>query len=239
MNNTNQNEMLKEEKEILAEEKEILKEIKNEEKKLAKIEKTMWMISILISLLILAVGIGLLYVKISSQSIYTDKVSISAPNINLSSATGGILEEVYVHPGDLVKANTVLARIGNELIKTKVDSQILSIDSDIGKIFNPGEKIATVIEPSNLRVVGQIDEDKGLSDVRIGQRAEFTVDTFGSKKYYGIVDEISQTANQGDIVFNISDKRQINSFDVKVRFDQTLYPELKNGMSAKLWIYKN
>ena len=233
-----QNEMLKEEKEILAEEKEILTEIKKEEKGLVKVERTVWVLTALISLLILGGGVGLLYLGISSQSVYTDKTTISAPVINLSSAGGGLLEEVDVHPGDILKADTVLARVGNELIKTKVDCQVISINQDIGKMFNPGETVATVIDPTQIRVVGQVDEDKGLSDIKIGQRAEFTVDAFGSKKYYGVVDEISPTANQGDIVFNISDKRQTNSFDVKVRFDQTLYPELKNGMSAKLWIYK-
>ena len=239
MADVNQKEMLNEEKEILAEEKEILSEIKKEEKTLVKVERTVWVLTALISLFILAGGIGLFYLSLSNQSVYTDKTTISAPSINLSSAGGGILEEVDVHPGDIVKADTVLARVGNELIKTKVDSQVISIDSDIGKMFNPGETVATVIDPSALRVVGQVDEDKGLSSIKVGQRAEFTVDAFGSKKYYGVVDEISPTANQGDIVFNISDKRQVNSFDVKVRFDQTLYPELKNGMSAKLWVYKN
>ncbi|MEI8337643.1 MAG: HlyD family efflux transporter periplasmic adaptor subunit [bacterium] len=239
MNNDKQNEMLKEERQILAEEKVILKEIRKEEKVLVKTERTIWVLAALISLLVLGAGIGLLFLKISSQSVYTDKVQISAPMINLSSTGGGTLFEVYAHPGDIVLADTVLARVGNELIKTKVNSQVISISGDIGKIFNPGETVITVIDPSALRVVGQVDEDKGLSDIQIGQRAEFTVDTFGSKKYYGVIDEISPTSNQGDIVFNISDKRQVNSFNVKVRFDQTLYPELRNGMSAKLWVYKN
>ena len=137
-----------------AEEKEILTEIKKEEKGLVKVERTVWVLTALISLLILGAGIGLLYLGISSQSVYTDKVTITAPSINLSSAGGGILEEVYAHPGDLVKADTVLARVGNELIKTKVDSQVISIDSDIGKMFNPGETVASVIDPSALRVVG-------------------------------------------------------------------------------------
>jgi hypothetical protein len=87
-------------------------------------------------------------------------------------------------------------------------------------------------------VVGQVQEDKGLSQIKVGQSAIFTVDAFGSKQYSGIVDEISPTYNQGDIVFNISGARQEMNFDVKIRFDETQYPELKNGMSAKLWIYK-
>ena len=61
---------------------------------------------------------------------------------------------------------------------------------------------------------------------------------FGSKEYSGVVDEISPTSNVGDIVFNISNARQQQTFNIKIRFDVTQYPELKNGMSAKLWIYK-
>jgi len=45
-------------------------------------------------------------------------------------------------------------------------------------------------------------------------------------------------SREGDVVFNISDKREVKQFDVKVRFDISKYPELKNGMSAKMWIKK-
>ena len=95
-----------------------------------------------------------------------------------------------------------------------------------------------MIDPEQLRVTGQVEEDKGLKDIKVGQTAIFTVDAFGSKKYSGIVDQINPTADSGDIVFNISNTRQENNFDVKIRFDSNQYPELKNGMSAKLWIYK-
>ena len=81
-----------------------------------------------------------------------------------------------------------------------------------------------------------MDENKGLDRVRVGQYVTFTADAFGSKQYTGIVDEISPEARSGDIVFTISDARQEQVFDVKVRFDTTLYPELKNGMSARIWV---
>ena len=89
-----------------------------------------------------------------------------------------------------------------------------------------------------MRVVARIDEDKGLVDIHEGQHVDFTVDAFGSKTFSGVVDEISPTSRQNDIVFTISDKRPTNQFDVKIRFDNNEYFELKNGMSAKVWIYK-
>lgn len=239
MADSEKNQILEEEKEILNEEKEILAEVKNEEKEIKKEGRSIWVLTILICLVVLGIGGGFLYLMISNQSVYTENAQISAPNINLSSVGGGVLQEVYVHEGDFIKANTVVARVGNELIKTKVDSEVLTVNNDIGKIFNPGETIATVIDPTQLRVVGQVDENKGLNDVNVGQEATFTVDAFGSKKYYGVVDEVSPTSVEQDVVFNVSDARQTNKFDVKVRFDESIYPELKNGMSAKLWVYKN
>jgi len=140
--------------------------------------------------------------------------------------------------GDIVNMNAPIARVGNELIKAKSAGQILSVSTNIGASFGPTQAVATMINPNDLRIVGQVKEDKGLKDIKIGQTAIFTVDAYGSKQYQGIVDEISPTSNAGDIVFNISDTRQENNFNVKVRFSTTQYPELKNGMSAKLWIYK-
>jgi hypothetical protein len=64
------------------------------------------------------------------------------------------------------------------------------------------------------------------------------MDAFPSKQYPGVVDSISPTARSSDIVFSISDKRAEQMFDVKVKYDIYAYPELLNGMSAKMWIYK-
>jgi multidrug resistance efflux pump len=93
-----------------------------------------------------------------------------------------------------------------------------------------------MIDPAQLHVVGHLDENKGLDRIAVGQYATFTVDAFGSKQYSGIVDEVSPEARSGDIVFTISDQRQEQVFDIKVRFDTTKYPELKDGMSARIWV---
>jgi multidrug resistance efflux pump len=105
-------------------------------------------------------------------------------------------------------------------------------------VVTGGGTVATMIDPTQLRVVGNLDENKGLSDVQVGDQATFTVDAFGGKTYKGVVDEVSPTSEQSDVVFNISDQRPTNEFAVYVRFDPSMYPELKNGMSARIWVYK-
>jgi multidrug resistance efflux pump len=94
-----------------------------------------------------------------------------------------------------------------------------------------------MINPDELRVIGRIEEDKGLKDIFVGQRAFFTVDAFGGEEFSGEVESVSPTPHEGDVVFNISDKREEKEFDIKIRYDDS-HPEFLDGMSAKVWIYK-
>ena len=226
-----QNDILKKEEQILAEEKEILKEVK-------KTSRRTTILSILSIIIVLGGFVGIVFWQYSSHRVYTDKAAIAAPRVDLGVSEPGTLDQIYVHEGDSVPANTVVARAGTELIKTTSAGIVIATSDNIGKTVNPGEPIVSLIDPSALRVVGQIDEDKGLADVQVGDRATFTVDGF-SKTYVGTVDEIGSTSHADDVVFNISDKREVSVFDVKVRFDVTAYPELKNGMTAKLTILKD
>lgn len=192
----------------------------------------------LVVLLIAALVAGLIYWYVTSQRVYTDQADLEAATTTLAPTVSGVLQQTYVNEGDYVPADTILARVGNELIKTTSAGIVSDIQNNIGTLFNPGEEVATIYDPTTLRVVAHVDEDKGLSSIAIGDRTVFTVDAFGSKKYEGVVDDISPSAREGAIVFNISDTREEQQFDVKIRFDTTEYPELKNGMSAKVWIYK-
>jgi len=231
--------ILKKEEKILEREKEILTEIKKEEKDIVQAERRLVMIILgLIFVICLAAG-GLIYWRFASNRISIDKSGIYAPRIELGPSTPGILQEIDVHVGDTILPETVVARVDNQVIKAKSGGLVIAVQNDIGKRFNPGESVVSMIDPQELRVVGQLEEDKGLQDVRVGQSAVFTVDAFGSRKFYGTVDEISPTSRDSGVVFNISDTREKKIFDVKVRYDVQQYPELKNGMSAKITILKD
>lgn len=175
----------------------------------------------------------------ASGRVSADKAEIQAPIVALSPLTSGTLEELSVHEGDFVPADFVVARVGNELVKTSVAGRIVGATASIGKLINRGEPVVTMIDPKALRVVVRVGEDKGLESVRVGQRAEFTVDAFGSKRFVGIVDEVSAASRASSAAFSISDKRETKEFEVKIRFNVESYPELKNGMSAKAVIFKD
>ena len=230
--------ILAEEKQILKEEKEILREVKKEEVEIKKAGKNIMAVAYGgLAIVLLSIGFGI-YWMYRSNRIFIDKSEINAPLIQLGPSSSGILQEVKVHAGDEVLPDTVVAIVGTESIKTKVGGLIVDTNQDIGKRVNPADAIVTMIDPTDLRVIGRLEEDKGLKDVQIGQQATFTVDAFGGRTFYGVVDSISSTSRDSGIVFNISDKREVKEFEIKVRFSRDAYPELKNGMSAKIVIQK-
>ncbi len=210
------------------------------ESRLAKLKKEKpWLIPAMSIVTIALIASGIIYFSIVGERVYIDKSMVSATTVSLSPATPGVLEALYVKEGDVVPENTPVARVGNEIIKTKTLGLITSVHQNMGELIPPGMAVVTMIDPRALRIVGQVDEAKGLADIHIGEHATFTVDAFGGKEYEGIVDDVSPTSRESGIAFSISDKRETKQFDIKVRFDIAKYAELKNGMSAKLWVYKD
>jgi len=197
-----------------------------------------WVQSVTGIVVILVLLVIFIFWRILGNEVKIENSSIDAPIINLSATTPGILDEIYVKAGQEIGPNTPVAKVGNETIVAKVSGLVVSVNHQEGQYFAPGSPVVSMINEDEERVVGKIDEDKGLSDIKVGQVASFTVDAFGSKKFFGIVDEISPISDQSGIVFNISDKREVKQFDIKVRFDIKAYPQLKEGMSAKIIIYK-
>ena len=198
------------------------------------------MFAVLGILVIFAVAGGGAYWYVSSKTVYIDQSVIQAPIISLSPADSGVLQAVFVNEGDMITANEPIARVGNEIVEAQTAGEIVSVDQNIGEFENTltGQGVvATMIDPTQLRVVGHLDENKGLANVQVGDTAMFTVDAFGSEQFQGIVDEVAPTAEEGSVAFDISSERPTNQFDIYVRYDPTKYPQLKNGMSARIWVY--
>jgi multidrug resistance efflux pump len=191
-----------------------------------------------IGIVVLIAGAVGVYLILSSARVYIDTATITAPLISLTPTTAGQLNAVYVNEGDVLLPNTPVALVGTELITAKDGGLVVKVNDIVGAQVAPGDAVVTMIDPTALRVVGQIDEDKGLSKIQVGDPVVFTVDAFGSQKFNGVIDEVAPTSNESDIVFSVSDQREEQTFDVKARFDTSTYPQLKNGMSARMWVYQ-
>lgn len=182
--------------------------------------------------------VAFLYLRVIESRVYNEDAEIFAPRIALAPQKAGILEEVYVREGDIVPKNFIVAKVDNELVKTKEKGLVILAEKETGKIVSSVEPVVTMINPDDLRVVARVKENKKFTRIEIGQQVIFTVDAFGSKEYQGVVDEIGASSRESTLIFNISSQRPAKEFNVKIRFNLSQYPELKNGMSARVWIYR-
>jgi multidrug resistance efflux pump len=199
--------------------------------------KKPWVQSLSGIIIVLLLAVGALVYKSISSRVRIENSVISAPVINIGPETAGILDEVDVRAGDIVTAGQTLARVGADILTAKVDGIVIMVANTPGQVFMPTTPVIQMIDPAELRIVGTIKENEGLTDITVGDPVSFTVDAFGGTKFAGIIDSVSPNSKENGVAFSISDKREVKEFEVKAKFDVAAHPEFKNGMSAKMNVY--
>ena len=191
---------------------------------------------ILVVSIAILIGGTLLYEMVRSR-IFIDNSLVDAPITTITPPSGGILTEIGVYEGERVKKGDAIAVVNGQTIYTDTDGLIIRADNQIGSSVTTQTTLIELINPSDMRIAGTIDENKGLDQIHIGQVISFTVDALPGKTFWGYVDEISPSAKQTQLAFSISSERPTQQFVVYARFDANKYPQIKNGMSAKMAVY--
>lgn len=226
------------EKEIVKEETRLKEEVKKEGKGLSWFFKSHTFKIIIATVIFLVLVFGILYLANSNGKVYIEKSEIKAPVITLSPSIPGVLDKVLVKEGDFIPSDTIVAIVGGAPIKSQISGLVIFVQNTPGQLVSSQTPIVQMIDTQQLKVVGHIPEDKGLIDIHPGQDVIFTVDAFGSREFKGVVESVASAPDTADIVFSISDNREEKQFDINVKYDISSYPELKQGMSAKMWVYK-
>ena len=188
-------------------------------------------------LLLLIVAAMFWFYQKSVSRISIDHSLIKAPIINISPSLAGKVQEINVKEGQSVKIGDTLAVVGSETLRADADGLIISASDVTGSTVNPQTQLIQMIRPVNMRVMGTLDETKGLSAIHVGQVVSFTVDALPGSVYWGFVDEIAPSANAPTFSFSGSSERPTQQFTIYARFDTSAYPDIKNGMSAKMVVF--
>lgn len=186
--------------------------------------------------ILITVGAYFFY-QISQGRIKIDNSQVSAPIINIAPSAPGKLTELDATEGHSVTTGDILAVVGTETIRAQADGLIVMTANQIGGNVSPAQPLIQMIKTQDLRVAGTLDENKGLDKIKVGQAVSFTVDALPGKTFWGYVDEIAPTAKQTQLAFSISSERPTQQFQIYARFDSSAFPQIKNGMSAKMTVY--
>ncbi|MDE2026048.1 MAG: efflux RND transporter periplasmic adaptor subunit [Patescibacteria group bacterium] len=182
---------------------------------------------------------GIFYLEKTQGRVFIDDSLVQAPIINVSPAQSEKLMEIDVYDGQKVTRGDVLGIAGTDTLRADTDGLIIMANQQIGSLISVQNPLAQMINTADMRIAGTIDENKGLDSVRVGQVASFTVDALPGRVFWGYVDEVSPSAKQTQLSFSISSERPTQQFVVYVKYDANKYPEIKNGMSAKITVYTN
>lgn len=190
----------------------------------------------LVILILLLIGAFIVYEKLEGR-VFIDDSLVQAPIITISPDENGQVQEMDVTEGQTVQKGDTLAVVGSDTIHADTDGLIISAPDLTGSSVNEQTQLIQMIRPVDLRIAGTLDENKGLNDIKVGQVVSFTVDAFPGKTYWGYVDEIAPTAKTSELSFSISSERPTQQFVIYAKFNAAKYPEIKNGMSAKMVVY--
>ena len=191
---------------------------------------------ILILVIVLVIVSFVMYEKRKDRVSVEDSL-IQAPITSISPDTQGKILDIKVHDGENVRKGDALAIVGSSTLNAYQDGLIVSTNNTIGSVANPQVPVVQMINFSDMRVAGTIDENKGLDKVKIGQPVSFTVDALPGQIFWGYVDEISPTAKQTQLQFSVSSERPTQQFVIYAKFNSYSNSQIRNGMSAKMTIY--
>ena len=198
---------------------------------------------VLRALLVLFVAValigGFVFYQLLKDRVSIEDSLIQAPIITISPEVPGKILDIKVYEGKKVKRGDALAIVGTSSLNAYQDGLVVSTDNAIGSIASAQTPVVQMINFADMRVAGTIDENKGLDKIKIGQIVSFTVDALPGQIFWGYVDEISPTAKQTQMQFSVSSERPTQQFLIYARFNAFAYPQIKNGMSAKMAIYTN
>lgn len=169
--------------------------------------------------------------------VFIDNSLIQAPVIAVSPSIAGKVKEMDVKEGQMVSPGDPLVVVDSQTLRADTDGLVISAADLTGSTVNQATTLVQMIRPVNLRVAGTIDENKGLNKLKVGQVVSFTVDALPNQTFWGYVDEISPSSVAPVFAFSTSTERQTQQFIVYARFDAAAYPQIRNGMSAKMTVY--
>ncbi len=180
-----------------------------------------------------------IFILVGVSRIFIDDSLVDAASITVSPSISGKLTEMDVYEGEKVSKGDSLAIVGGQTLYADSNGLATFTNKQIGSLVNSQTPIVQLIRSEDMRIAGTIDENKGLSDIVVGQVAAFTIDALPNQTFWGYVDEISPTAKSTQNAFSISSERPTQQFVVYAKFDASNYPAIKNGMSAKMTIFTN
>jgi len=134
-----------------------------------------------------------------------------------------------VNEGDYVSKASTIAIVSGKEVHPQTSGIITYVLNTPGSIVSPQVTLAKMIDPRETRLIGIVEEDKGLKDVKAGQKVMFTMDAYPGKDYEGFVDSIAPSSRDSDVCATIGKGKSVCSESICA-----LCPTRRKSSSSKI-----
>lgn len=148
-----------------------------------------FLIPILLVAVLVAGVVGVYYYFNNLWYVSTDNAQVTGTPVPVGSLNAGRIESIEVQVGSLVHKGEVLARVVlpttvssaavREGVVAPFDGVVIAIPVGVGATVEPGQGIATIVDPNGLYVNANIDETQ-VKRVAIGQQVDVHLDALNA-----------------------------------------------------------
>ena len=81
--------------------------------------------------------------------------------------------------------------LDNATLRAPIDGTVIKTLAKVGEVASPGQTIAMVVDKTQLYITANIEETD-IERLQVGQKVEFTVDSFPKQAFTGTLSEIGE-----------------------------------------------
>lgn len=188
----------------------------------------------------------------NSHFIKTEDAKVDGTIVKVSPQISGQILDLSFEENQVVKKGDILGRISDvnlpvgsnydlPIIKAPISGTILKKLSSVGEIAAAGSPVAMMVDTQNLYITANIEEDE-LNKVKVGQKVDYTIDTFDGYKFTGQVLSIGEATNSTFSILPSSSggntfTKVTQRVPVKISIDDYQGLKLLPGMSAVIKLH--
>ncbi|OPY56609.1 MAG: putative multidrug resistance protein EmrK [Pelotomaculum sp. PtaU1.Bin035] len=154
-------------------------------------------ICVLAAMVISLAGVTCYYWYINTYFVDTEDARVAGTILKVSPQVSAKLVRINVDEGDTVQAGDIIARqddislpsatsVDLTVIKAPVSGTILKKIGNVGEVGTPGQAVVMMADLSDLYITADIEETD-MYKLKLGQKAEFTIDSIPGVKFNGEV----------------------------------------------------
>ena len=165
--------------------------------------------------------------KVATQNAEAAKATIEAAKFNVQSSQAALKDAA-----ENLRKTTIYAPQSGSISKLNVEAG----DRVVGTSQMAGTEIMRIANLNNMEVRVDVNEND-IVRVNVGDTADIEVDSYGDRKFKGLVTEIANTANGMGAASAVSSDA-VTEFEVKIKILNSSYKDLSSNRTKRSYPFK-